>query len=162
MRGRLAVGDDDHLALPSFVAKEVPAEGQGVLEVGAVVVVNGKSRDVLDLELLGALSEANDRDEVAWVLRANQLCQRQHHFLGGHQVPPHGHREREVDSEDRCRPARRFVLFDFEVIGVQAYRRARSRASSALRRVLGSAAKRPPPAPRASSSLRGPRPGPPS
>ena len=42
---RLAVGDDHDLALAALVAHQVAAERQGVLEVRAVVVVDGERRE---------------------------------------------------------------------------------------------------------------------
>ena len=69
---RFAVGNDHDLTLAAFIAHEVTAEGQGVLEVGAVGVVDGERGNVFDLEFLGRLAEADHRHEVAREFRSNQ------------------------------------------------------------------------------------------
>ena len=137
MGGGFAVGHHDDLALAPLGAHEVATEREGVLEVGAVGVVDGECRDVLDTQFLGHLAKAHHCDEVARELRANQLGEREHHLLRGHQVRAHRHRQREVDGEDRRGPPRRFVLLDLEVVGVQSHGRARALAQHGVAQRFG-------------------------
>jgi len=131
-----AVGHDHDLTLTSFVAHEVTTEGQGVLEIGAVGVVDGESRDVFDLEFLGRLAKPTTATKSRGNFERMSDVRASTIFFAARDCSASPSKVR-GRSRTRWRATRRLELLDLEVIGVQFHGRTRSLAQHGVTQGLG-------------------------
>ena len=107
MRGRLAVGDDQHDRLVLGVLVEVAAgDHQRVVQVGALHHVPAEAGQLGLVQLPRVVGEPDDLDRVLRVLGAQQRVQRERGLLGHRPGAAQRHRVGQVDQQaDRRRVA---------------------------------------------------------
>ncbi len=72
-----------------------------MLHVGAVVVVPAHLGELFGRQHVSDLRETDQAQVVLRELARDEGVQRHRHLLGRQEVVAHGHREREVEHEDR-------------------------------------------------------------
>ena len=119
MGGRLAVGDDDDLAVAAVLPVEDPAgQHQAVLEVRPVLIaVPGQLRQRLRTQLAGVVGEADHRQVVVRELRPDERVQGHRDLLRGDEAAAEEHRPAHVDEEHGGGPRQLLGPEDLEVGG---------------------------------------------